>query len=140
MKRTHGAAALAMVLVLGLAACGGDSNSEPTVTYDGAGCTYEGPDEFDLGSMVTIEFVQTVMEPVGLAVWEVPEGMTAETIRDRGIINSGALFEDSGYEETESGLRITYTFDRSGFFALNCAARPEDGPAVDYASFFTVTE
>jgi hypothetical protein len=129
-----------VLLVLGVGACGGDGSSEPIVTYDGAGCTYDGPDEFQLNSEVTIEFVQIVDEPVGLAVWEVPESMTAETIRDRGMINHGTLFEDSGFEPTESGLLLEYTFDRPGFFALNCAARPEDGPAVDYANFFIVSE
>ena len=140
MGRTHGAAVLILVLLLGLGACGGDSTGEPTVTYDGDGCTYDGPDEFDLNSEVTIEFVQTVDDPVGLAVWEVPESMTAERIRDRGMIDNGTLFEDSGYEATESGYRLTYTFDRPGFYALNCAVRPEDGPAADYANFFTVSE
>jgi hypothetical protein len=122
-----------MALLLGLAACG--SSSEPTATYDGDGCTYDGPDEFDLNAEVTFTFVDAVEEPgVGFGVWALPEGMTVEEIRDQGIMNNGAQIAESAAEITDSGILLTYTFDSAGLYAVNCAA------AVDHATLFTVSE
>ncbi len=133
MGRTRGMVALVLALLLGLAACGG--GSEPTATYDGDGCTYDGPDEFDVNSEVTFTFVDAVEEPgVGFGVWALPEGMTADEIRDQGIMNNGAQIAESAAEITDSGIRLTYTFDSAGLYAVNCAA------AVDYATLFTVSE
>ena len=141
MNRSNGSAALLLVLLLVLSACGADSASEPTATYDGSGCTYDGPDEFDVGSEVTFTLVEMVEDSgVGFGVWRLPTGMTAEEIRDRGILNRGAQIAETEAEITESGIRLTFMFDSAGLYALNCAARPEDGPAVDYANLFTVTE
>ena len=133
MGRTRRTTVLVVALLLGLVACGG--SGEPTATYDGDGCTYDGPDEFDLNSEVTFTFVDAVEEPgVGFGVWALPEGMTAEEIRDQGIMNNGAQMAESAAEITDSGIRLTYTFDSAGLYAINCAA------AVDYATLFTVSE
>ena len=114
-------------------------SSSPTATYDGDGCTYEGPDEFVAGSEVTFTFVNPANSSAGIAVWRLPDGMTAEEILDRGIFNRGSQIPESAEAQlTDSGIQVTYVLSDPGLYALNCADRPDGGPAVDYAMLFTV--
>jgi hypothetical protein len=112
----------------------------PTSTFDGDTCTYSGPDEFDVGSEVTFTLIDdSGTNSVGFSVWQVPEGTTAQEIFDEGIFNNGSqLVESAPAEITATGIRVTYLFDRAGLYAINCADRPQGGPAVDHATLFTV--
>ncbi len=114
----------------------------PTVTFDGEDCVYEGPDEFDAGSEVTFTLVDVSdTRSVGVAVWALAPGTTAEEILDRGIFNRGAQIPESASAEiTDSGIRVTYLLSDAGPYAINCADRPDGGPAVDYATVFAVGE
>jgi len=117
----------------------GDGDSSPTATFDGASCVYDGPDEFEAGSEVTFTLVDTSgTMSVGLGVWKVSEGLTPERILDEGIFNYGSVVNELAAEVTDVGFQVTFLLSDPGPYALNCADRPEGGPALDYATFFTV--
>ena len=140
MRRILLASLLACVLIA--VGCSSDSSSavSPTSTFDGDSCAYDGPDEFSAGSEVTFTLIDTSStQSVGFGVWAVPDSMTAEEIRDRGIFNRGAQLSESAAEPTDTGIRLTYLLSDPGLYAVNCADRPDGGPAVDYATLFTVT-
>ena len=77
---------LATLLVVVLAACSG--SSEPTATYTGSACDYDGPSEFDVNSTVTFTVTNESDErDIGFSVLKIPLGTTAEEIFNEGIFN-----------------------------------------------------
>ena len=133
------------LLVLVLASC--STSSEPTATYAGGACDYDGPSEFDLDSTVTFTVTnESDATDMGFSVWSVPEGTTADEILEDGIftvVGGGppvdeangfyaALFRPTAIGTSE-GLRVF--LDTPGQHALNCFDGSTDG---DHAIMFTV--
>jgi hypothetical protein len=82
-------AAAVLVLIVGLgswAVISGDSGAdvagsgEPTVTFDGATCTYAGPTEFVVGIPQTMLFVNTSDAESDINVWRVADGTTIDDV------------------------------------------------------------
>jgi hypothetical protein len=136
-------------------ACGSDEagdaqssgSTEPVMLFDGERCVYEGPESFTAGSEVTFVLAESaVFEPqdgvnVGLAVWMVAPGVTAEEILEEGISRNGSQIPESGPATIgETTFGVTYELSEPGRYAVNCASRPADGPSIDSAAIFTVTE
>jgi hypothetical protein len=138
--------AVLAVLTVVLVACSdddsSDSSSEPTATYDGDGCTYDGPSEFEVNSEVTFTYInETDSTSVGFGVWLVPEGTTAEDIEEQSIFGVGTDSPlPSTEQEYDSEQLFTVTFSESGLYALNCFDAPGDNPGDDYPNLVTVTE
>ncbi len=124
------------------------TTSEPTATYYGSGCSYEGPTEFDLGSAVTFTFInESDTTNMGFGVWSIPEGTTADDILAEGIfgvVGGGppvdpekgfyaALFAPTAIDSTGT---LTVTLDKPGQHALNCY----DESTGDHAIMFTVSD
>ena len=87
---------LATLLVVVLAACSG--SSEPTATYTGGACDYDGPSEFDINSTVTFTVTnESDTTEAGFAIWDlikakIDDGI--EAIRDIG--RAGGLIGEGG--------------------------------------------
>jgi len=124
-------------------------SSQATATYIGEGCTYDGPTEFALNSVVTFTFINATAESeVEFSVWKVPEGTTAAEIHEDslfGVVGEGSAaddrydvqfpptVQDQEYTKTitlnRPGQHIVDCFDGSGDFFQN----------LDYAILFTVS-
>ena len=62
-----------VVLPLVLAACSG--SGEPTATYNGDDCDYDGPSEFELDSTVTFTVInESDTTDVGFSIWKFSDG------------------------------------------------------------------
>ena len=146
MRRSVVIGAVSVVVVL--TGCSG-TTGDPTATYDGSGCSYEGPTEFDLDSAVTFTFInESDTTNMGFGVWSVPEETTADDILEEGIfvvVGGGppvdpekgfyaALFAPTAIDSTGT-LRVT--LDKPGQHALNCYDGSTDGG--DHAIMFTVS-
>jgi hypothetical protein len=136
-------------LVLVLASC--STSSEPTSTYTGGACTYDGPSEFDVNSEVTFTFIdETESGNTGLVLWLVDDGTTPEMIHDEGIFNVEArqtkMRTVDNLSETEVSLReyqFTASFEQPGTYALNCydtSGGENDGAGLDYSTILTASE
>jgi hypothetical protein len=123
-------------LVLVLAGC--STSSDPTATYTGGACTYDGPSEFDVDSEVTFILIdETESGNTGLVLWLVDDGTTPEMIHDEGVDN---------LSETQVSLReyqFTASFEQPGTYALNCydtSGGENDGAGLDYSTILTASE
>ena len=138
--------AIVALLVLVLASC--STSSEPTATYIGGACDYDGPSEFDLNSTVTFTVTnESETTEVGFAVRTFPEGVTPEEILEQGIseffafgtdANASVIRPPNAIGEPET-LRVF--FDSPGQWGINCydLSRGEnDGAGRDYVTMFTV--
>jgi len=138
--------AIVGLLVLVLASC--STSSDPTATYIGGACDYDGPSEFDLNSTVTFTVTnESDTTDMGFSVWSVPEGTTADEILEDGIftvVGGGppadpekgfytALFRPTAIG-TSLGLRVF--LDTPGQHALNCFDASTGGG--NHAIMFTV--
>ena len=142
MERLTRRIPILVLLVAVLAACNG-SSGEPTATYDGSGCTYDGPNEFDLNSEVTFTFIdETESGSAGFAIWPVPAGTTAEQIQEEGIFNVGIdpIPWSSETQVSDSEWQGTLTFDQAELHALNCFDMSGGGEGADYPNLVTVSE
>ena len=132
-------------LVMLLAACSG--SSEPTATYTGDTCDYDGPSEFDLNSTVTFTFTNESDETdIGFSVLKFPEGTTAEEIFNDGIFNVVTDFDsaliDLVFAPTVVGTEydLTVTFNETGQHGINCFNLAGAETEADYVTMFTVVE
>ena len=137
---------VATLLVVALAACSG--SGEPTATYTGGACDYDGPSEFDLDSTVTFTVInESDNTNVGFGVWSVPEGTTADEIVEEGLFDLlgitgvsdwpgfyAALFTPNAIDST--GI-LTVTLDKPGQHVLNCF---DDTADADHPIMFTVSD
>ena len=139
--------AAGVVLLLLVAACSGVD--EPTATFTGEDCEYEGPAEFDLGSEVTFTLInESETTDMGYSVWTVPPGTTAGEIRQGGIFAVVGDDDSSPYKfydfiPTPNAVgvpvQLTITPDTPGTHALICFdASSFAGPDVDHAVIFEV--
>ena len=79
--------ALLVLVVLALAGCSG--SSEPTATYTGDECDYDGPSNFDLDTTVTFTVTnESDHTDVGFGIWKFPSGVTSEEIFSEGIFQA----------------------------------------------------
>lgn len=140
MTRLAGAALLCLLA----AACGG--TAEPTATFTGDGCRYEGPTEFDTDAEVTFTFVNdSDVDDPGFSIASVPVGTTSDLIGDVGI--DRVISEDESFigwvgNMTPPGTEntVTVTFTEPGTVALVCFAETGNGDgAVDYGNIVTVS-
>ncbi len=133
-------------LVLALASC--STSSEPTATYTGDDCDYDGPSEFDVNSTVTFTVTnESDTTDVGFSVLKFPEGTTAEEIFDEGIFNILADFDNALIDFRSAPTVIgeeydlTVTFTETGQHGINCfdlSAGGVDETEADYVTMFTV--
>ncbi len=128
---------------------------EPTATFNGSGCDYSGPTEFDINSTVTFTVTnKSDTTDVGFAILTLPEGTTPEEIREKGISEVTGPEETSPYKIYDGALRfaptaigtpyeVTVTFDTLGQHGINCfdlSGGEHDGDGLDYMTLFTVNE
>jgi hypothetical protein len=142
--------AIVVVLVVTVAACG-SSSSEPTKTYDGDECSYDGPTEFDLNSEVTFTFInESDTTGVGFVVWTVPDGTTAADINEKGIFEATGtqLGNTAPYEfweakfpptQLDTEYQVTVTLDRAGLYSVNCFVETGAEVNTHYATIITVS-
>jgi len=132
-------------VVLALASC--STSSDPTATYTGGACTYDGPSEFDVNSEVIFTFIDETEseDDVGFVLWLVQEGTTTEMIYDDGINNVGAKpipwLSETQVSASES--QVTARFAQPGLYALNCwdkAGGEHDGWGLSYSTLVTANE
>ncbi len=121
------------------------TTGEATSTFDGTGCTYDGPTEFDLNTEVTFTFINTSDGSAGYGIWKVPEGTTVGDITEKSIFGIGA---DRSTDmralalPTSPGIdkELVVALDTSGLWAVNCFT-PNAGLGVDYpATVFVVSD
>jgi hypothetical protein len=136
--------AIVGLLVLILASC--STSSDPTATYTGGACDYDGPSEFDLNSTVTFTVTnESETTEVGFALWKFPEGVTPEEILAQGIFE----FVTSG--NAEAGVShptvigepetLRVFFDSPGQWGIVCfdaSGGESDVAGIDYVTMFTV--
>jgi hypothetical protein len=138
---------LVLLFILAIAGC--SSSSEPTATFTGDACPYDGPSEFEVNSTVTFTFTnESDGSGVGFAVLKFPEGATAEEVFNDGIFNivpeSDALWEFVS-APTVNGTEydLTVTFNETGQHGINCfdlSVGGVDDANSDYVTMFTVGE
>ncbi len=141
--------ALVTLLVLAVAGC--SSTGEPTKTYDGTNCVYDGATEFDLNDEVTFTFTNesdTVL--VGFVVWEVPDGTTAELINEVGIFEATGTqqgntapyeFFEAKFPPTQLDTEypVTVVLDTEGLYAVNCFVDTGAEVNTHYATIVTAS-
>ena len=141
-------AAAVVLLMVALAAC---SNSiEPSKTYDGNECTYDGATEFDQNSEVTFTFTNESDDTgVGFVVWTVPDGTTAAEINEKGIFEATGTAQGNTapYEfweakfpptQLDTEYQVTLTLDRDGLYSVNCFVETGAPVNTHYATIITV--
>ena len=134
---------LATLLVVVLAACSG--SSEPTATYTGSACDYDGPSEFDVNSTVTFTVTNESDErDIGFSVLKIPEGTTAEEIFKEGIFNvvTGDPIIEVVFAPTvvDTEYDLTVTFNETGQHGINCFNLAGAETEADFITMFTVVE
>ena len=134
---------LATLLVVVLAACSG--SSEPTATYTGDACDYDGPSEFDVNSTVTFTVTNESDERgIGFSVLKIPEGTTAEEIFNEGIFNAvaGDPIIEVVFAPTvvDTEYDLTVTFNETGQHGINCFNIAGAESEADFITMFTVVE
>jgi hypothetical protein len=137
-------------VVLALASCSTSSDpttSDPTATYTGGACTYDGPSEFDVNSEVIFTFIDETEseDDVGFERWLVQEGTTTEMIYDDGINNVGARHIPwlSKTQVSASESQVTARFAQPGLYALTCwdkSGGEHDGWGLQYSTLVTANE
>lgn len=139
------ATALTSMLVMVLTGCG--DSSEPTATYTGDGCEYDGPSDFDLNSSVTFTVInESDSTNTGFAIWKFPSGVTPEEIFEKGIFSAAGPDDElivSNSRPTPIGepLDLAVSFDTPGQWGINCFFFTDDAsPGNDYTTMFTVNE
>ena len=137
---------VATLLVVALTACSG--SGEPTATYTGGACEYDGPSEFDLDSTVTFTVInESDTTNMGFDVWSLPEGTTADEIVEVGLFElldiSGpddypgfyaAVFAPTPIDSPDS---MTVTLDKPGPHVLICF---DEAKELDHPLMFTVLD
>ena len=141
---------LATLLVVALTACSG--SGDPTATYTGGACDYDGPSEFDLDSTVTFTLInESDTFNMGFGIWSLPEGTTADEIVEEGLFDFlgvsdivegrdiGPGFYAALYVPTVIGSTgiLTVTLDKPGQHILNCFDADLD---ADHPIMFTVSD
>jgi hypothetical protein len=147
-----GAAAVVAAAVLFATTLQGDDadvagSSEPTKTYDGTGCVYDGATEFDLNDEVTFTFTnESDSTGVGFVVWEVPDGTTAALIDEVGIFEATGNTDSYEFFEAkfpptqlDTEYPVTVVLDTAGLYSVNCFVETGAPVNTHYATIITVS-
>ena len=134
----------AVLVAVVLAGCS-DTTSDPTATYTGGACDYDGPSEFDVNSTVTFTVTNESDErDIGFSVLKIPEGTTAEEIFDEGIFNvvAGDPIIEVVFAPTvvDTEYDLTVTFNETGQHGINCFNLAGAETEADFITMFTVGE
>jgi hypothetical protein len=135
--------ALLVLVVLALAGC--SSSGDPSATFTGSACAYDGPSEFEVNSTVTFTVTNdSDTQNVGFAVRKFPEGTTPEEIYDEGIFNvvprsPGLIALKSSPTTPGEEYDLTVTFTETGQHGINCFVFPGPTAEADYVTMFTVS-
>lgn len=138
------ATTLTLLLAVVLAGCSG--SSEPTATYTGDACNYDGPSEFDVDTTVTFTVTnESETTDVGFAIWRFPSGVTPDEIYSKGIFqavgagdNFASLLEAPSRVGEPRDLRVS--LDTTGQWGINCFDLSGADTEADYTTMFTVNE
>jgi hypothetical protein len=122
------------------------TTGEATSTFDGTGCTYDGPTEFGLNTETTFTFINTSDgTSAGYGIWKVPDGTTVGDITEKSIFGIGADRTPDMRAHTLSSSpgidrELVVALDTPGLWAVNCYT-PNAGLGVDYpATVFVVSD
>jgi len=122
------------------------TTGEATSTFDGTGCTYDGPTEFGLNTETTFTFINTSEgTSAGYGIWKVPDGTTVGDITEKSIFGIGADRTPDMRAHTLSSSpgidrELVVALDTPGLWAVNCYT-PNAGLGVDYpATVFVVSD
>jgi len=137
--------ALLVLVVLALAGCSG--SSEPTATFAGDECVYDGPSNFDLNTTATFTVTnESDHIDVGFGIWKFPSGVTSEEIFSEGIFQAVGPNDDIAavsWSPTPIGEpeSLGVTFDAPGQWGINCFVFASDrSPGQDYTAMFSVND
>jgi hypothetical protein len=123
-----------------IAACSGTATETVTVTFDGDDCSYSGPAALDLDTELTINLTNEAGTSVGLGVWKVPDGTTAEDIETRGMLKVGGSVSQNerGIRSpgSESERTLIVELNETGTWAFNCFNF--GSPGFDYPTIVEV--
>jgi hypothetical protein len=167
MGRSQSIPLTVVLLLLAVSACGTSRNieaqrvaddirksAEPIKVWDGTECRYDGATEFDLNDEVTFTFVNESDDTgVGFVVWTVPDGTTAEYLKEFGDFGLGPtpyrgtddslFFEgfEAKYPPTQLGAvyQVTVSLDRAGLYSVNCFVESATELNIQYATIVTVS-
>ena len=122
-----------------------NTSSEPTATYTGGACDYDGPSEFALNTMVTFTVInESETTEVGFSLWKFPEGVTPDEILEQGIFEFVTQGNSPSYIAPPTAIGEPRTlrvfFDSPGQWGINCfdqSGRDDDG-SDNYVTMFTV--
>ena len=125
------------------------NSGEPTATYTGGDCDYDGPSEFDVNSTVTFKVTnESDHTDVGFAVLKFPEGSTAQEVFSEGI--SAIVPDDDAPIDFRAAPTVigteydlTVTFTETGQHGINCFDQSGGGideTEADHVTMFTVGE
>jgi hypothetical protein len=125
-------------------------SSQATATYVGDGCTYDGPTEFALNSVVTFTFINaTANSKVEFSVWKAPEGTTLADFKTEGglvgVVGEGAA-ADKRYDVQlpptvqDREYPKTITLNRPGQHIVNCFTGLRFPDDLNYPILFTVSD
>lgn len=141
-------AAAVLVLIVGLgswAVIGGDSGAdvagsgEPTVTFDGATCTYSGPGEFVVGSVNEFTLQNNTDTKTGFLIAQIEDGLTMDDVNRIGFEDL-ALPGKTYTRDAEPGGEAVANpvFDEPSAWLVMCFVRVPDAtdsaPAGDHPS------
>ncbi len=129
---------------------------EPTLTFDGTACRYQGPPTFAVGETVSFALTNEADARVNLALWKVPEGTTEADIETGAFLDepSPEGYHHHPYREgsverihgalPEMTIVREHRFDEPGQHMLNCFVIDTDAteatPEADNPVFFDVLE
>ncbi len=144
-------AAAVLVLAIGLgswAVIGGEvaGSGEPTVTFDGAACTYAGPIEFDVGSVNTFVMQNNTDTKVGMIVAQIDDGLTMNDVNRIGFEDLALPGKRYTRDAEPGGEAVANpVFDETSAWLVTCFVRVPDAtdsaPAGDHPSaVFQVVE
>lgn len=114
--------------------------TEPTVTFTGAECNYEGPADFDLGAERQFTYVNESDTAGNVAIFRVPDGTTLEDVDPddigsvfegapgpRSFLNFGADRVEPGGEERFVASPTGSVADEPGEWLVLCFVLERDG-------------
>ena len=138
---------VSVLVVLFILAIAGCSSSEPSATYTGDACSYDGPSNFDLNTTVTFTVTnESDHTDVGFGIWKFPSGVTSEEISSEGIFQAAGPGDDfaavsSSPTPIGEPEALSVLFDTPGQWGINCFVFADDrSPGQDYTTMFTVNE
>jgi hypothetical protein len=120
------------------------TSSEPTATYTGGACDYDGPSEFALNTQPTFTVInESETTEVGFSLWKFPEGVTPEEILEQGIFEFVTPFNSPSFILPPTAIGEPGTLraflDSPGQWGISCFDQSGGENVSDnYVTMFTV--